>query len=252
MRSRPSRVRLCAQLQRLSNGMGLPAGPTGAPHVIAPVQALMQQSFAGALAASLFSVGPWAIVGIAGHRSGWPAWISRLDQVNRRANFALRVAISGYLPSAVTEPYRVDFSTMTGRAHRRFDVSTQRSGQSFEAVKSAYPSTWRIGRPRVRQAQGDQPQSPASLYLPPYPHRFRRAVEPRNSGVRSGRDLNQPPRNDAGLRTCSAGPTASPNAYVQHPGARRERFSFGVQSLTRFETKFLRSPPRAGRTGGQR
>ena len=246
------RVRLCAQLQRRLRST-VPSPEAHIPvSIVAPVQALMQAvPSAERLAASLLTL-------TAGERRDprtIAEWLvehgyTRLDQVESPGDFALRGDILDIYPPAESDPYRIDFFDETVEAIRRFDVSTQRSGETFPSVQIAgltlnvrFSSRRGTGR-RAAEASGEAEQEASGIanflsYLPADTLVvFDEPVEIQEIGRTVWSRLNQPrgmmPVENLFRRAASF---AQLHLFGIPGGATEERFSFGVQSLSRFETK---------------
>jgi len=240
------RIRLCAMLQRVREGNGSNGAskPTerGPLFIVAPVQALMQAvPSPEALAASLLSLA----VGQRHDLRQLADWLvrhgyTRLDQVESPGDFALRGDILDIFPPAETDPYRIDFFDDVIEAIRRFDVSTQRSSEAFEAVQIAAVSFGDDARPKSGRFRPDAGEIVSFLsYLPPDTIvAFDEPVEAQEIGRTFWTRLNQPrgmmPVENLFRRANSF---AQLHLFGLPGGADGERFSFGVQSLARFETK---------------
>ncbi len=129
------RIDLCARL--VDGEVGGEAEADSRFMLVAPVQALMQAvPDADSLGMHVLRlrvnenhdprvIGEW----LAGH--GY----SRLDQVESPGDYALRGDILDIFPPATTEPVRIDFFDEQIESIRRFDVSTQRSGKAMDRVR---------------------------------------------------------------------------------------------------------------------
>ncbi len=245
------RVRLCAELLEQSairNPLAR-AKPLGAarqsairPFIVAPIQALMQAvPSPAAIEADLLSltlgqqrdpreIADWLV------QHGY----TRLDQVESPGDFALRGEILDIFPPAEVEPYRIDFFGDQIETIRRFDVSTQRSGQEFTSVRIAGLR----GAEFNPQSAIRNPQSESSItsflsYLPPDAIvAFAEPLEIQELGKTFWNRLNSPrgmmPVDKVFQR---ANAFSQLHLYTLPATGLPDRFSFGVQSLTRFETK---------------
>lgn len=248
------RIRLCAQLQRASQGDQEPPS-----FIVAPIQALMQcVPSERALAGQLLTL----CVGQEHDLQRIARWLmdhgyERLDQVESPGDFALRGDILDIFPPAQTDPYRIDFYGNQIESIRGFDVSTQRSDTEFETIQIAAASV--RGRqdhsPHKHQtveargvvSQRSHPEpffsegSATSFlsYLPPNTIvAFDEPLEIQEIGKTFWNRLNGP----AGMMPVhrvfqKAGGFLQLHLHRLACSDAENRFSFHVQSLVRFETK---------------
>ena len=182
---------------------------------------------------------------------------TRLDQVESPGDFALRGDILDIFPPAESDPYRIDFFDDAVEAIRRFDVSTQRSQETFQAIE--LPAVTASATVRSRRAAGFSPAGSSDgeahreaasgsgndiasflAYLPADTIVvLDEPIEIQELGNTFWTRLNQP----TGMMPVEnlfrrAAPFTQLHLFSLPGGrAEAERFSFDVQSLARFETK---------------
>ncbi len=160
---------------------------------------------------------------------------TRLDQVESPGDFALRGEILDIYPPAEADPYRIDFFGDQIESIRRFDVITQRSGNDFDtvqiaAVSSGSGGSGSRGTPRITSFLSYLPADTIVALDEPIEIQelartfWNRLGEPR--GMMPVDRLLQRARRFVQLHLFSLPAADAAN-----------RFSFGVQSLTRFETR---------------
>jgi len=154
------RLRVCAAL----HGRSLAAlAPPPVPFlIVAPVQALMQPvPSPQALARNTLRL----VVGREGHSPqavvGWAVdrGFTRLDIVESPGDVAQRGDIVDLFAPGETAPYRIQFYGDEVESIRRFDVSNQRSIETFSAVSVCAMPSYR--------AETDEPNTDLLSYLPP-------------------------------------------------------------------------------------
>lgn len=253
------RVALCARLLELKNETGsanaqaasrkpqATAKPSEAGQaplcIIAPIQALMQAvPSPQALEDDLLTLevgqqrGPQRLV----------EWLvehgfTRLDQVESPGDFALRGEILDIYPPAEVDPYRIDFFGDQIETIRRFDVSTQRSTQEFDSIRIAGLTRAGKGSGKTRSGLSTQASALTSFlsYLPPDTIvAFAEPLEIQEIGKTFWNRLNAP----RGMMPVEkvfqrANSFTQLHLFSLPVGSVAETFTFGVQSLVRFETK---------------
>lgn len=231
------RIHLCA---RIRDARHVATEPADNLMLVAPVQALMQAvPDAESLSAHLLTLAvndrhdPHSIARWLTDRG-----YSRLDQVESPGDFALRGDILDIFPPAATEPVRIDFFDDQIESIRRFDVSTQRSGDALDRVRVPIAGASEYD---THPTADGQPQRLTSFisYLPADTLiALAEPAEIQEIGDAFWNRLGSP----TGMMPVSrfmqriTGFTqvhmyALPVADVEN------HFAFGVQSLTRFETK---------------
>jgi transcription-repair coupling factor (superfamily II helicase) len=233
--------------------------PSSPLFIVAPVQALMQAvPSQEALAASLLTLavgqrhdlrqlGDWLV------QHGY----TRLDQVESPGDFALRGDILDIYPPAETDPYRIDFFDDAVEAIRRFDVSTQRSERTFESVQIAAVNVGKEARPRANRFRDREDADNIASFFSYLPRdtivAFDEPVEIQELGRTFWTRLNQPrgmmPVENLFRRASSF---AQLHLFSIPGGSNDEHFSFGVQSLARFETKTSEALREMADLAGQR
>jgi len=257
------RIRLCSQLhqrQKDKNKSRTPQADTVdlTPIIVAPVQALMQAvPTPEAIAANLLIL----TVNDVYEPRKLAHWLTehgytRLDQVESPADFALRGDILDIFPPGEVVPYRIDFFGDTIESIRQFDVSTQRSTTTFNCIQipsvSANPSPAGAARKTVRSPNGDimnfLSYLPAETIVA-----FDDPVEIQEIGQTFWSRLGQPrsmmPVDKLFQRT---GAFTQLHLYSMPTVGVENRFSFAVQSLTRFETKTSEALQEVNDLAGQR
>ena len=206
--------------------------------VVAPIQALMQAVPAPqAMAANLLTLS-------VGQRHEPPVlagWLTRhgytrLDQGEQPGDFALRGDILDLFPSGEVEPYRVDFLNDGLESIRRFEVGTQRSEACVDTLQ--IPAVGSAGL----AISADTPEPQITNFLSYMPAEaivaFDEPAEIQELGRMFWSRLGQP----KGIMPVDrlfqrAAALTQLHLYSLPTAGVPDRFSFGVQSLTRFETR---------------
>lgn len=220
--------------------------------IVAPVQALMQAVPAiEVLEASLLSLA----VGQQREPQSIVEWLvengyARLDQVESPGDFALRGEILDIWPPGEVEPYRLDFFGDTIESIRRFDVSSQRSEEDLPSIRiagrppganGAGPKTRGRGpgAARTGRLSIDSKITSVLSYLPPDTLiAFAEPIEIQEIGKTFWTRLNGP----RGMMPVDrlfqrAREFVQLHLYSLAAPEYANAFTFGVQSLTRFETR---------------
>jgi len=231
------RINLCARLDQYRRSGEQLAGQI----IVTPIQALMQSVPApDALQAELLTLAvdqhydPLELADWLVERG-----YTRLDQVEAPGDFALRGEILDIYPPGESDPYRLDFFGEQVESIRSFDVSTQRSDRDFQTVRiPALPgSDGQANKTRTSKNTGEivnflsyLPEDTIIVLAEPGEIQelgrifWSRLTDPR--GMMPVERVFQRANDFTQLHLCNL-PT----------GETDKRFSFGVQSLTRFETK---------------
>jgi len=284
------RLALCARLVDVRTGKNDLAKSAGPLVIVAPIQALLQAvPTPDALEADLLAL----TVGQDRDPVAIAQWLAdhgytRLDRVESPGDFAQRGDILDIFPPAETDPFRLDFFDERIESIRRFDVSTQRSDETYRVLRvasmpamraaSRLKSRGRVGgdtegsredsaattgaaRPQGRRRDAARPPSALRLRL--------EESSPRSGATGGGEITNFLSYLPADTLVALAEPIEVQEmgrTFWNRLGAPRgmmpverflqravgftqlhlsslggatpgERFSLGVQSLTRFETK---------------
>ncbi|UCD27938.1 MAG: transcription-repair coupling factor [Planctomycetota bacterium] len=229
------RIQLCARLHQEKNTENL-----NNLIVVAPIQSLMQAvPTPEAMQANLLSL-TVAQQHDTLELADWLAshGFTRLDQVESPGDFALRGDILDIYPPGQVDPYRIDFFGDTIESIRRFDVSTQRSQTEFQTIRIAGMPT-DAKQTTARKSQIDANITNFLTYMPADTIiAFAEPIEIQELGRTFWNRLDQPqgmiPVEHLFQR---AGNFLQLHLSTMPTGETSNRFSFGIQSLTRFETK---------------
>jgi len=235
------RLTLCANLleqQASTDGANTPI-------IVAPIQALMQAvPTPDALEADMLTLS----VGQQRDPRELAHWLvehgySRLDQVESPGDFAQRGDILDIYPPGRLDPYRIDFFGDNIESIRQFDVSTQRSDQTFKTIRvagmPAMAASTDAKRNKNKRRAADTQITNFVSYLPTdtlivlaEPYEIQELGQTFWSRLGAPRGMMPVDRLFQRFNVFT-----QMHLYSLAIGETHDHFSFGVRSLTRFETK---------------
>jgi len=231
------RIRLCSLLEDHANQPSDHKPFT----IVTPIQALMQSvPNPEALKAAMFTL----TVGQEQDPRKLADWLvdhgfTRLDLVETPGDFALRGDILDIWPPAEPDPYRLDFFDDTIESIRRIDIGTQRSRQTLDSVRIAGLSSVSLKESQKANRYVGGKITSFLSYLPAETIiAFNEPVEIQELGHTFWDRLNRPtsmmPVDKVYQRS---GVFTQLHLYNLPAAVGEQAISFGVRSLTRFETK---------------